>query len=224
MQRSHAVGGPRAPLLPDSARARMVEELRGLGIKDAKVLKAMAKIPRHEFVSEAMRFRAYENSALPIGEAQTISQPYVVALMTEALFGGRPVRRVLEVGTGSGYQTAVLTEVVGSVFSMERLRGLSVSARERLSRLGYHNIVFNYGDGMQGWPGHAPYDGILVTAGTDALPPQLVAQLAPGGRLILPLGPTGRQDLIAMEKQADGRMTQRVLAPASFVPLLAGKA
>ena len=112
-----------------------------------------------------------------IGEAQTISQPYVVALMTEALFGGRPVRRVLEVGTGSGYQTAVLTEVVGSVFSMERLRGLSVSARERLSRLGYHNIVFNYGDGMQGWPGHAPYDGILVTAGTDALPPQLVAQV-----------------------------------------------
>lgn len=217
------MNGPRAPLQPEAARVRMVDGLRQQGITDAGVLKAMAEVPRHEFVSEAMRFRAYENSALPIGQAQTISQPYVVALMTEALHGGRPLRRVLEIGTGSGYQTAVLARVVGSVFTMERLRGLSLTARERLARLGYRNVVFNYGDGMLGWPGHSPYDGVLVTAGTDSLPAALVEQLAPGGRLILPLGPSGAQDLVMLEKAADGRVHRRVLAPASFVPLLAGK-
>lgn len=217
------MNGPAAPGLADAARVRMVDALRAQGIADAGVLAAMAEVPRHEFVSEAMRFRAYENSALPIGQAQTISQPYVVALMTEALHGARPLRRVLEIGTGSGYQTAVLARVAGSVFTMERLRGLSLTARERLAQLGYHNIVFNYGDGMLGWPGHAPYDGVLVTAGTDTLPPALVEQLAPGGRLILPLGPAGAQDLVLLEKQADGRVVRQVLAPASFVPLLAGK-
>lgn len=217
---SHAT---RAPLLPDGARRRLVDDLRAKGVTDARVLEAIGRIPRHEFVSEAMRWRAYENTALPIGDAQTISQPLVVGLMTQALIADGARKRVLEVGTGSGYQAAVLAECIGNVFTIERIRALSMTARKTLAGLGYRNIVFQYGDGMSGWPGHAPYDGIVVTAGTTAIPQALIAQLKPSGRLVLPLGGQGGQQLVVVDKSADGQTTQRALHAVSFVPLLAGK-
>ncbi|MCK5770868.1 protein-L-isoaspartate(D-aspartate) O-methyltransferase [Algiphilus sp.] len=214
----------RAPLLPDSARRRLVDDLRGQGVTDERVLAAIGRVPRHEFVSEGMRWRAYENTALPIGQAQTISQPLVVGLMTQTLIADAPRKRVLEVGTGCGYQAAVLAEIINSVFTIERIKVLSMQARETLRRLGYQNIIFQYGDGMSGWPGHSPYDGILVTAGAPEIPQALTAQLAAGGRLVMPLGGSGAQRLVVIDKQADGRLQRRDLSGVSFVPLVAGKA
>jgi protein-L-isoaspartate(D-aspartate) O-methyltransferase len=218
-----AGAGSRAPLLPDSARRRLVEDLRKQGVTDERVLQAIGHIPRHEFVSEGMRWRAYENTALPIGQGQTISQPLIVGIMTQVLMEAKP-KRVLEVGTGCGYQAAVLAELVGNIFSVERIRALSLQARETLKRLGYGNVVCQYGDGTGGWPGHAPYDGIIVTAGAAQLPQALISQLRPGGRLVMPLGGTGGQKLIVADKQADGRVQQRELQAVAFVPLLGGKA
>lgn len=208
----------------DSARQRLVEELKRQGVTERSVLEALARVPRHEFVEEALRYRAYVNTALPIGLAQTISQPYVVGLMTQLLLTPGRIRKVLEIGTGSGYQTAVLAELVSSVFSVERLRELSRSARERLERLGYHNILFNYGDGMQGWASQAPFDGILVTAAADEVPQALLDQLAPGGRLVMPVGPARAQVLVVVDRQADGRFLRSESGAVSFVPLLAGRA
>ena len=207
----------------DEARGRLVEELRRHGIQDERVLAAMKKIPRHEFVDGAFQGRAYKNDALPIGHAQTISQPTVVALMTQALLNGKKLKRVLEIGTGSGYQTAVLAELVETVFTVERIKPLTEIARKRLAAMGYKNIHFGYADGIQGWLPYAPYDGIIVTAGASEVPAALVEQLAPQGRLLIPAGPPGRQSLLLLEKTARG-VTRQELASVSFVPLLGGRA
>jgi len=202
--------------------ARLIEELRRNGIQDDKVLAAMAKVPRQDFVPDALKGRAWENNALPIGHAQTISQPYIVALMTETLTQGKRLKRVLEVGTGSGYQTAVLSELVDVVFTVERVKPLSEVARKRLTALGRRNVHFGYVDGIQGWLPYAPYDGILVTAGTESVPPALLEQLDKGGRLVIPVGPLGAQALRVIDRRISGYREQDIAA-VSFVPLLAGK-
>ncbi|HWU68850.1 MAG TPA: protein-L-isoaspartate(D-aspartate) O-methyltransferase [Stenotrophobium sp.] len=203
-------------------RQELVDRLRREGIHDANVLAAMEKVPRHEFVDELLKSRAYENTALPIGNAQTISQPVVVALMTQALLSGRKLKRVLEIGTGSGYQTAVLAELVESVFTVERIKPLTEQARKRLAHLGYRNIHFGYADGISGWTPYAPYDGIIVTAGTESVPRALTEQLAVGGRMLIPVGPQGRQSLRLIERSPGG-YAETDLAAVSFVPLLAGR-
>ena len=206
-----------------ASRKRLIDEVRGWGIKDERVLKVLEQVPRHEFLEDAFKGRAYENNALPIGLAQTISQPYIVALMTEAILKDGVPHKVLEIGTGSGYQTAVLAELIASVFTIERLRPLSEQARKRLAAMDYHNIVFSYGDGMNGWPAHAPYDAIVVTAAADKMQPALLAQLAPNGRLVIPVGPPGAQSLKLIHKQTKG-VVECDLGAVSFVPLLSGKA
>lgn len=206
----------------NNARNRLLEDLQRQGVVDAKVLAALAKVPRHEFVDDALKNRAYENNALPIGHAQTISQPLVVAMMSQALLHGKRPQRVLEVGTGSGYQTAVLAELVPTVFTVERIRPLSELARTRLAQLGYRNVHFGYADGMNGWLPYAPYDGILVTAGADAVPKALLDQLGPSGRLVIPVGPQGRQVLKLIDRRAHG-FREQDLGMVSFVPLLSGK-
>jgi protein-L-isoaspartate(D-aspartate) O-methyltransferase len=217
MQRAPA-GAPAAAV----AQQRLVDELRSQGIDDQRVLAAIAKVPRNEFVDDALKNRAYENNALPIGHAQTISQPFVVALMTQALLRGRKPQRVLEIGTGSGYQTAVLAELVPTVYTVERIKPLSETARQRLAALRYRNIHFGYADGISGWTPYAPYDGILVTAGADMVPPALVKQLSGSGRLIIPVGPQGRQSLKMIERRGAGTREQD-LGWVSFVPLLPGR-
>jgi len=214
---------PAAPSAAVNAQQRLLEELRRQGIDDARVLAAINKVPRHAFVDDALKNRAYENNALPIGHAQTISQPYVVALMTQALLKGRKPQRVLEIGTGSGYQTAVLAELVPTVFTVERIKPLSEQARRRLAALHYRNIHFGYADGIGGWLPYAPYDGILVTAGSDSVPAALIQQLAPSGRLIIPVGPHGSQSLTMIERRGAG-VREQSLGRVSFVPLLPGKA
>lgn len=209
----------------DGRRTRLLDELRGMGIRDEKVLKAIGKVLRHEFIGEALKSRAYDNDALPIGQGQTISQPYIVAKMTQAIFenGAKP-KKVLEIGTGCGYQTAVLAEVVTHVFTVERLKHLSEQARACLAKLDYHNVFFSYGDGHLGWTTYAPFDAILVTAAGIAVPKALTDQLAVGGRLLIPVGAQGaEQKLKLIERTATGLKT-RELESVSFVPLLAGKA
>lgn len=206
-----------------ASRKRLIDEVRAWGVKDERVLKVLERVPRHEFIEDALKSRAYENNALPIGLAQTISQPYIVALMTESILKDSIPRKVLEIGTGSGYQTAVLAELVPSVFTVERLRPLSELARQRLLALDYHNILFSYADGMNGWPAHAPYDAIVVTAAALTVPPPLVDQLAVGGRMVIPVGSAGMQTLRLVEKSATGVST-RDFSNVSFVPLLSGRA
>lgn len=205
-----------------SVRRALIEELRQLGIRDERVLAAMVKIERHGFVEGAFQGEAYKNRSLPIGHAQTISQPYIVALMTEQMLGGIARKRVLEVGTGSGYQTAVLSALVETVFTVERIRALTESARKRLGDLGCKNVHFGYADGTLGWPTYAPFDGIIVTAAGVAVPPALTDQLAVGGRLVIPVGPPGAQSLRLIERGPRG-LVERELAAVSFVPLLTGK-
>ncbi|WP_240954431.1 protein-L-isoaspartate(D-aspartate) O-methyltransferase [Solimonas marina] len=212
----------RSPNTLSAARARLLDEIRQAGVSDPAVIAAITKIPRELFVDDALKGRAYENNALPIGHAQTISQPVVVAYMTQALTQGRKLDRVLEVGTGSGYQTAVLAELVGTVFTVERIRALSELARQRLSALGCRNVHFGYADGMNGWTPYAPYQGILVTAGAEQVPAALVEQLAPGGRLLIPVGPQGRQSLKLVERRGS-TVREQDLGWVSFVPLLSGK-
>ncbi|MFB3817579.1 MAG: protein-L-isoaspartate(D-aspartate) O-methyltransferase [Candidatus Methylomirabilales bacterium] len=206
------------------ARAEMVErQLRGRDITDPAVLRAMAKVPRHRFVAGSLAARAYGDHPLPIGEGQTISQPYIVALMTQLLEPSGREGRVLEVGTGSGYQAAVLAELVREVYTIEILPGLAASAAERLRTLGYRNVQVRAGDGYQGWPEAAPFDGILVTAGASHIPAPLVEQLAEGARLVIPVdrGP-GMQELIVGRKQG-GVLVTRAVAPVRFVPLIEPK-
>ena len=202
-------------------RARMVDEqLAARGIADARVLAAMRKVPRHLFVDEALRERAYGDHALPIGEEQTISQPYIVAMMTEAL-RLRPDDRVLEIGTGSGYAAAVLAEIAAEVYSIERLEGLAKSARKRLAELGYANVSVRHGDGSLGWPEHAPYDAIVVTAGGPDVPTALLEQLAIGGRLVMPVGTDlDGQRLVRIERTSADRYERDVLEAVVFVPLI----
>ena len=183
------------------------------------VMQAMGRVPRHEFVPDEMKPHAYENRPLPIGYGQTISQPYIVALMTELL---RPQAgfKVLEIGTGSGYQAAVLAELTGQVYSIEIIEELGEQATERFKRLGIENVETRIADGYYGWPEQAPFDGILVTAAADHVPPPLIRQLKPGGRMVIPVG--GRfqiQQLVLVEKNAEGKITTRQILPVSFVPL-----
>jgi protein-L-isoaspartate(D-aspartate) O-methyltransferase len=192
------------------------------GITDSATLVAMRTVPRHEFVPAEYVEWAYEDTPLPIAQDQTISQPSVVALMTELIGPGRG-KRVLEVGTGSGYQAAVLAEAGCRVWTIEIFRALADDARARLRRLGYGRVVVRHGDGYAGWPEKAPFDGIVVTAAADSIPPALVEQLAPGGRLVMPVGDQpSDQRLMLVEKDATGRLGSREITPVRFVPLLRG--
>ena len=202
-----------------TARNRMVEnQLISRGIKDPRVLDAMRKVPRHRFVEEALFSQAYNDHPLPIGEKQTISQPYMVALMTEALElqGGE---RVLEIGTGSGYQTAILAELAEKIYSIERIRTLSVKAQRILDDLGYFNVVLKVGDGTMGLKEEEPFDGIMVTAGSPDVPQPLVDQLAMGGRLVVPVGDRYTQSLIKIVRAKEG-ITKTDLGGCRFVNLL----
>lgn len=195
------------------------EQIESRGITDTRVLAAMSKVPRHEFVPEHLADAAYEDHPLPIGYSQTISQPYIVALMTE-LLQIQPGAKVLEVGAGSGYQAAVLAEVGAQVYSVEIIEPLARASAELLQRLGYSSVQVKQGDGYLGWPEHAPYDGIIVTAAADHVPPPLVEQLKPGGRLVIPVGDgQERQSLLLVEKSADSSVTTCDVAPVMFVPL-----
>jgi protein-L-isoaspartate(D-aspartate) O-methyltransferase len=201
-------------------RRQMLErQIRARGISDQAVLGAMGRVKRHELVSARYRSNAYADYPLPIGEGQTISQPYVVALMTEAL-GLKPKDRVLEIGTGSGYQAAVLAEIVKDVFTIEIRPRLAASAKKNLRRLGYGNIRVKVADGYYGWKEHAPFDAIIITAFANHIPPPLIEQLRPGGRLILPLGSTTfNQTLTLATKKGDGAVDLKLLAGVAFVPM-----
>ena len=186
---------------------------------DPRVITAMARVPRHEFVPAAQRPRAYTNRPLPIGHGQTISQPYIVALMSD-LIKPQADYRVLELGTGSGYQAAILAELTGQVYSIEIIEALGKQATERLSRLGYDNVTTRIGDGYYGWEEHAPFDAIVVTAAASHVPPPLVAQLKPGGRMVIPVGSRFlTQQLVLIEKDPDGQLITRQILPVKFVPL-----
>lgn len=202
-------------------RERLVQRLKDNGIRDARVLERIREAPRHLFVDEALATRAYEDTALPIGHGQTISQPFVVARMTEALLAGGALKNVLEVGTGCGYQTAVLAPLVERVFTVERINALLIRARRTFRELGLRNVRAKHSDGSWGWPEHGPYDGILVTAAPEHIPEALLEQLADGGRLVIPVGPAGRQDLTLIERRGTV-CEQSSLGPVSFVPLLGG--
>ena len=231
--RRNAVVGPRAPASrcpgeghgqpPDPfalERERMVaDQIADRGVHDAAVLRAMRAVPRHLFVPPEDRSSAYEDSPLPIGHGQTISQPYIVALMTE-LAAPRPGDIVLEIGTGCGYQAAVLAHLVRHVYSIELVEDLAKEAAARLASLGYENATVRAGDGRKGWPEHAPFDIILAAAAPEAVPPALVEQLRPGGRLIIPSGPLHRQELLKIVKDDAGRTTREVAAAVRFVPML----
>ena len=201
------------------ARERMVQnQLIARGISDQRVLEAMGKIPRHLFVEEALRAEAYNDHPLPIGHKQTISQPYIVALMTEALrLTGE--EKTLEIGTGSGYQAAILAELSNKVYTIERVRALMILARKILDELGYTNILFKAFDGTIGWKEYEPYDAIIVTAGTPSIPQPLVEQLAQGGRLIIPVGNRFSQELIKVTKR-NGNLVEENLGGCRFVDLV----
>ena len=201
-------------------RDRLVDRLRDNGIADERVLNAIRTVPRHLFVDEALAMRAYEDTALPIGHGQTISQPWVVAKMTESLLQVAP-SRVLEIGTGSGYQAAVLAALGLEVHTVERIGELLRTARTRFRQLGM-NVRSKHDDGRIGWPENGPFDAILVTAGAPAVVDALTDQLAPGGRLIAPVGGATSQVLLQIDRTADGRLEQRELAPVVFVPLRSG--
>jgi protein-L-isoaspartate(D-aspartate) O-methyltransferase len=203
-------------------RDRLVSRLLERGIENADVLSVIREMPRHLFVDEALASRAYEDTALPIGHGQTISQPYIVAKMTEILLQGGPREKVLEVGTGSGYQTAVLSKLVNRVFSLERIAPLQNQARERFYQLKLNNIKLKHSDGSWGWEWYAPYDAIIVTCAPEQVPQELLRQLAPGGRLVIPVGGSGRQSLRVIDR-IDERYEETELDPVSFVPLLSGQ-
>ncbi len=200
-------------------RQRLVDQLRESGISNEDVLEVMSEVPRHLFVDEALAGRAYDNDALPIGASQTISQPYIVALMTsELLGGGHRLGNVLEIGTGSGYQTAILSYLADHVYTVERIASLYKSAISRLIKLNISNVRFLHGDGYKGWPEYAPYDGIIVTAAPEEIPYALLEQLALGGRMVIPVG-GNQQNLYVIENIGDG-FTERLVEPVRFVPLL----
>ena len=210
-------------------RKRMVEEIAALAretrsetgrtVLSERVMAAMAKVPRHEFVPDGEKRNAYANRPLPIGLGQTISQPYIVALMTDFM-EVEPGDRVLEIGTGSGYQAAVLSELAGTVYTVEIVEPLAREAQERLKRLGYRNVTARTGDGYQGWPEHAPFDSIMVTAAPREVPQPLIDQLKAGGRLVVPVGgQASGQSLLLIEKQPDGKITRRNVLAVRFVPL-----
>jgi protein-L-isoaspartate(D-aspartate) O-methyltransferase len=203
----------------DEARHRMVEQqIARRGIQDERMLQAMREVPRHRFVPPDLWGAAYQDHPLPIGHGQTISQPYIVAYMTEML-DLTPDDRVLEIGTGSGYQSAILSRLAKQVYTIERIPELSSHAQEVLKELGYHNIHFRVGDGGYGWPEESPFDAIIVTAAAPETPPPLIAQLADGARLVIPIGPTGYQDLVRLTRRGERIHTEQ-LTPVAFVPLI----
>ena len=202
-------------------RARLIQRLEESGIRMPELLDVIRRLPRHLFVDEALASRAYEDSALPIGHGQTISQPYTVARMTQALMEPSKPDTVLEIGTGSGFQTAVLASLVRRVYSVERIGALLERARERLRQLEYRNIRFRHDDGALGWPEYSPFDGILVTAAPRGVPRALAEQLAPGGVLILPMWEGDAQVLLRVTRTPQG-FEQEVLESVSFVPLVSG--
>jgi protein-L-isoaspartate(D-aspartate) O-methyltransferase len=204
-------------------RERLIQRLVDAGITHLGVLEAMRSLPRHLFVDEALASRAYEDSSLPIGHGQTISQPYTVARMTEALLEGGPLGTVLEIGTGSGFQTAVLAALVRRVYSVERNACLHEAAEQRLRQLELRNVRLRHGDGGQGWLEYAPFDGILVTAAPEGIPRALVGQLALGGCMVLPIGRHSQQVLVRVTKTESG-YEHEMLEPAMFVPLVGGVA
>ena len=200
------------------ARQHMVEDqIKGRDVTDSRVTEVMSSVPRHEFVPENYRARAYQDHPLPIGYGQTISQPYIVAFMTEQL-RPQPTDRVLEVGTGSGYQAAVLSKLVAEVYTIEILKPLAQRAEVDLRRLNYSNVRVKAGDGYKGWPEHAPFDAIIVTAAPDHVPQPLIDQLKEGGRMIIPVGGREMQQLYLLEKHA-GKLTRRAVLQVNFVPL-----
>lgn len=203
-------------------RDRLIDRLREQGICNQTVLEVMRSTPRHIFIEEALASRAYEDTALPIGKGQTISQPYIVARMTEALLGdGERPKKVLEVGTGSGYQTAILARLVEHVYSVERIDALMQQARSRFQELELRNIRLKHSDGNWGWADYGPYDGIIVTAAPPQVPKPLYDQLAPGGRLVIPVGEQGQQQLLVVTRTPDG-YDSKTLDLVSFVPLRGG--
>ena len=203
----------------EEQRARMVaEQIAGRDVTDPRVLAAMREVPRHEFVPADSRSAAYDDSPLPIGHRQTISQPYIVAFMTEKL-RPRPADRVLEIGTGSGYQAAILAKLVRDVYTIEIVKPLAARAAADLARLGFKNVHVKAGDGYEGWPEHAPFDAIIVTCAPDHIPKALVQQLKEGGRMVIPVGQEfGAQELYLMEKRG-GEMKQQAVLPVRFVPM-----
>ena len=202
-------------------RERLIQRLMEQGIRDPRVLDRIRNVPRHLFMDEAIASRAYEDTALPIGFGQTISQPYVVARMTEAVTVGGTPERVLEIGTGCGYQTAVLAPLVGKLYSIERIAPLLDKARQRVRKLGLKNVRFKHADGADGWKSLAPFDAILVAAAPHAVPMKLLEQLKDGGRLVAPIGPEGQQELLRLTKRGDQYIRER-LGFVSFVPLVGG--
>lgn len=203
-------------------RDRLVQRLMDNGIRSEVVLNQIRNVPRHLFVDEALASRAYEDTALPIGLGQTISQPWVVARMTEALLDGFEGETVLEIGTGCGYQTAVMAPLVKKIYTVERVPELLKVTRQRLRELNIYNVQFRPGDGWEGWPKYAPYDGIIVTAAAPKLPEKLMQQLAPGGRMVIPVGPPGCQDLLLVTRR-DDHFKEVSLGAVRFVPLVQGK-
>jgi len=203
-------------------RERMVGRLKEQGITNHKILDAMRNTPRHLFVDEALASRAYEDTALPIGYNQTISQPYIVAKMTELLLASGPLAKVLEIGTGCGYQTAVLSQLVDHVYTVERIQPLQKKAKNLVWSLKHKNISYLHSDGGWGWPEHAPYDGILVTAAPPEIPEMLLRQLAVGGVMVIPIGHAGGQELQRVTRNASGFEVE-ILESVNFVPFLSGR-
>ena len=204
------------------ARDRLAATLKEGGIRDPRVIEVIRNLPRHHFIDQALHSRAYENDALPIGHGQTISQPWVVARMTEALLEFGMPQKVLEIGTGSGYQAAVLAAMVPQVFTVERIEALLRQARRRFRQLGLTNLRSRYDDGKLGWPDEAPFDAIILTAAGDTIPTRILDQLSPTGVLVAPVGSPSRQTLIRMHGDGQGDFIQEELGAVSFVPLLGG--
>jgi protein-L-isoaspartate(D-aspartate) O-methyltransferase len=207
------------------ARDRLAATLKESGIRDPRVIEVIRNTPRHHFIDQALHSRAYENTALPIGHGQTISQPWVVARMTEALlehFNGGVPQKVLEIGTGSGYQAVVLAALVGQVFTVERIEELLRQARRRFRQLGLTNVRSRHDDGKLGWPDQAPFDAVILTAAGDAIPNQVLDQLSPGGVLVAPVGSPSSQTLLRIRGDGQGDFIQEELGAVSFVPLLGG--
>jgi protein-L-isoaspartate(D-aspartate) O-methyltransferase len=204
-------------------RERLIQSLQEQGIDNQKVLDAMRLVPRHIFLDEALAHRAYENTALPIGYSQTISQPYIVALMTQLVLAWGPRQKVLEIGTGSGYQAAILSHLVDKVYTVERIKPLLMKARERFRLLGLRNIISGHSDGGEGWGQYAPYDAIISTAAPQQVPEELLHQLAPNGILVIPVGPDNNQELRVIHRMGEtSNFEEEVITRVRFVPLLGG--
>ena len=205
----------------ERTRVRLVKQLKAMGISSPQVLDAIQATPRHLFVDEGLASRAYENTALPIGHGQTISQPYIVARMTELLLEGS-LGKVLEIGAGCGYQSVILSQLADQVYAVERIAPLALKLREKIQQLRYRNILVRHGDGMDGWEDNGPYDAILVAAAPVVVPPKLLDQLKIGGRLVIPVGNEGQQALLLITREDEGSYNQQKLDAVSFVPMRAG--